>query len=445
MILERGASVILCQLGRAGDIINVLPLAFSLSRKVGRVNWLVGKEHASILEGCSYVKPVIWPTGQDTLPQALARYRGMQMICTQAWLNPDNVKQTDSFAKEQWRYAGMLNERDSWPLIFDRQDLPRANALRDRILSNLSGEKPIVLVATDSVSTPYMYADRLIATIRGLDVDVIDMSNIRAERIYDLLPLYEAADCLVTVDSMQLHLSRATNCPTIALINDGWRGAVPTPQTVASWRYAEIGHDLTPVANAVRKQLARRADSIAVVIHTYQPDTDRHRQAMATHPEDAIYATHDHRPKVTELLLLGLEAGKDVVCWTNDDVSFPVGSLDRIKRHARQWDFGCSRRPRNPVHVGREIFWFRSDWLRANWGKIPDPVWSVQKPDLILAKWMRGMRGIKTTMENLEYDFAPVELPGIITHEDHKSDWDRPEVLESPEGRYNEQLWEAMK
>lgn len=437
--------MILVQLGRAGDIINVLPLAFALSRKLGRVNWLVGKDHASILEGCSYVKPIVWPNGQDTLPQALARYRGQQTLCTQAWLNPDSLKCTDSFAKEQWRYAAMLEERNAWPLIFDRQNVNRANALRDLVLSNVSGERPIVLVASDSVSTPFMYPDRLIATIRGLDVDVIDMSATRANAVFDLLPLFEAADCLVTVDTMHAHLARASQCPVVMLQNDGWRGSIPPPQTVASWRYAEIGHDLAPVANAVKKQLARKADSIAVVINTYKPDTDRHRRAMATHPADAIYAVHDHRPKVTELLLLGLGAGKDVVCFTNDDVSFPVGSLDRIKRHARQWDFGCSRRPRYPVHVGREIFWFRSDWLRANWSRVPDCIWSVQKPDLILAKWMRGMRGIKTTMENLEYDFAPVELPNVITHEDHKSDWDRPEVLNSPEGMHNERLWEAMK
>src|SRR5437868_14086 len=108
--------MILVQLGRAGDIINVLPLAFSLSRKLGQVNWLVGRDHASILEGCSYVRPIIWPTGQDTLPQALNQYRSHQVICTQAWLNPDGFKATDSFAKEQWRYAGMLDERDAWPL-----------------------------------------------------------------------------------------------------------------------------------------------------------------------------------------------------------------------------------------------------------------------------------------------------------------------------------------
>jgi hypothetical protein len=318
------------------------------------------------------------------------------------------------------------------------------------VLSQVSGERPVVLCATESISTPYPNANQLIATIRGLDADVIDMRDVKAERFYDLLPLYEAADCLVSVDTVHLHLVKASHCPTIALINDGWRGCVPPPQAVASWRYGDLssvlGTNLTPVANAVKRQLARKADSIAVVINTYKPDTDRHRRAMATHPADAIYAQHDHRPKVTELLLKGLETGKDVVCFTNDDVSFPVGSLDRIKRHARQWDFGCSRRPRNPVHVGREIFWFRSDWLRANWGKVPDCYWTVQKPDLILARWMRGMRGIKTTYENLEYDFPPVELPaGIIEHEEHASHWANNETEQSMEGRHNETIWAKMR
>src|SRR6266478_3344918 len=437
--------MILVQLGRAGDIINVLPLAFALSKKLGRIRWLVGEQHASILEGVSYVDPVVWSGGPDTLSEALTRWRIAAPMCTQAWLNPDSRQLTDSFALEQWRYAGHLSERDSWPLIFDRQDIPRANALRNSVLSGMtSGDRPIVLCATNSVSTPYRHADKLIATIRGLDVDVIDMRDVVARRIYDLLPLYEAADCLVSVDTVHLHLVKASSCPTIALINDGWRGCVPPSQAVASWRYSELGQDLSPVLRATRRQLARKADSIAVVISTYKPDTDRHRRAMATHPADAIYTACDSRPKVKDFLLEGLRTGKDVVTFTNDDVSFPIGALDRIKRHARQWNFGCSRRPRNPVHVGREIFWFRSDWLKANWTRVPDCIWSVQKPDLILAKWMRGLRGIKTTMQNLEYDFPPIELPNVIEHEDHPSDWDRPEVLNSPEGRHNEAIWAAM-
>lgn len=436
--------MILVQLARAGDVVNVLPLAYCLSKKIGRVNFLVGKEHASILEGASYVYPMIWDGNQDSLPQALRKYQSQHVICTQAWLNPDQRRLTSSFSLEQWRYAGLLEERNRWPLYFDNRDPQREDALVAKHIKRKG--RPIVLVATTSISTPYKHANKLIATIRGLDVDVIDMDDVKAERIYDLIALYDAADLMVSVDTVHCHLARASQCPLVMLVNDGWSGAVPPPQAVASWRYADLGNDVDIVAARVQKELERKAESIAVVINTFKPDTDRHKRAMATHPSDAIYAKFDHRPKVSELLAKGLEAGKDVVCFTNDDVAFSEGSLGKIIEHARKWDFGCSRRPRDPVHCGREVFWFKTDWLKKNFDSLPDAYWTVQKPDLIFAKWMRKMRGIETTLPNLDYDFAPVELPaGIVTHTEHESAWANASVENSMEGLHNERVWAEMK
>jgi hypothetical protein len=150
---------------------------------------------------------------------------------------------------------------------------------------------------------------------------------------------------------------------------------------------------------------------------------------------------------VKELLAKGLETGKDAVAFTNDDVAFPEGSIETIRKHVEKFDFGCSRRPPEPkIHIGREIFFFKSDWLRKHWNEVPECYWTVQRPDLILAKWMRRMRGIETTMENLNYDFAPIELPaGLITHENHPSHWDCDAVTKSMEGQANEAIWAAMK
>lgn len=436
--------MVLIQLGRAGDIINVLPLAYSLSRKLGRINWVVSMEHADILEGVSYVNPILWNGNQDTLPAAIRFYGNTAPLVTQAFLNPDSRRLTSSFALEQWRYAGALDERDKWPLLFDQRNPEREAALVASVLSRRNPDRPLVLVATTSISTPYRHANKLLATIRGLDVDVIDMNDVRAHRIYDLLALYDAADCLVTVDTMHLHLARASHCPVVALLNDGWRGAVPTPQTVAHWRYAELGDDLLEVVAAVEGQLSRKVSSLATVIHTYpQAHTDRHFKAMATHPPDAIRAVFNHRPKVKEMLALGLKAGKDSVAFTNDDTGFLPDTAARIMAHVEKFDFGCSRRPPEPeVHCGREIFFFKSDWLKAHWDEVPECYWTVQKPDLLLLRWMRRLRGTETTWANLTLDFAPVEIPsGLITHEPHPSHWDCDAVIHSVEGQHNEALW----
>lgn len=185
--------------------------------------------------------------------------------------------------------------------------------------------------------------------------------------------------------------------------------------------------------------------TIATVIHTYDPTTERHARCMPTHPADTLYHKPDGYIKVKDYLALGLELNRDIVVFTNDDVAFPPTSFDRIMSHARKWDYGCSRRPRIPTHIGREIFWFKSDWLREHFTEVPECFWGVQKPDLILARWMRRLRGIDTTMENLYEDFWPVELcAGIVTHEDHPSHWTAPEIQNCQQTKDNERIWREM-
>jgi hypothetical protein len=497
-------------LSRYGDILNCLPIAYALHKRGAKVRWLVSKEHASILSGVSYVEVEEWPGTQDTLHKAIhyVRSKGQKPLVAQAWKNPDQQHLTDSFAKEQWRLAGMQDHYGRFPLVIDRRVAVREEVLvrhhiqggwerrempYDQSTNLRSNRPPIVLVSTTSVSTPYKYADKLIATIRGLDAHVIDMDHVRVSNVYDLLGLYERADCLVSVDTMHHHLARASYLPVVYLQNDGWKGASPVPQVRASWRYSDIkdlpkvekdkaippgnnstkvvgasypagysvqhGWKMAPgqkgslhdVADAVRRQIERTCDTAVVVFPTYLRDghsssTERHLKARESHPTGcALYVAMTCRPKVKELLEHGLSKGKDVVILTNDDVTFNDQTLPRILDHARKWDFGCSRRPEDPIHVGREIFWWRSDWLKAHLNEFPDCYWTLQRVDLILAKWMRNFFGIPTTNENLYYDFPPVEIPaGLIYHEKHESHWNAPEIFTSPESVYNDNVWNAM-
>jgi hypothetical protein len=151
------------------------------------------------------------------------------------------------------------------------------------------------------------------------------------------------------------------------------------------------------------------------------------------------------RPKVRELVERGLREGKDLIILTNDDVTFNAQTLPRIMEHARKWEFGCSRRPEDPVHIGREIFWWRSDWLREHINEMPDCYWTLQRVDLILAKWMRNFLGIPTNDENLKFDFPPIEIPaGLIYHSPHPSHWNERAIFTSPESVYNDEVWKTM-
>ena len=453
--------MLLIQLGRYGDIINILPLAYALSKKIGRFQWLVGKEYASILEGVSYVQPIIWPGGQDSLPQAIQQYRGTNPIVTQSWLNPDPRQLTDSFGLEQWRYAGMLEEFNSWPLVFDQQNLPRANMLRDSVFSRRQNDRPLVLACVDGISGPFKSGQKLLAILRGLHADVLDMRDVRAERVYDLIPLFNAVDCLLTIDTMALHLSRAATCPVVALLNDGripgwkdrWIGtSVPPPQTIASFRYREAESNLEAVVGAVECAITAKLHKSVLVANVYGK-TERHLRARENWPANLISKKRWGRsaksvlgndralPFLKDLLQAGLdESDADTIVHTNDDCAFAPDAFQTIQKHCAVFNFGCVRR--DPTHIGREAFFFRADWLREHIEEMPDVVIGTEKWDLVIARWLRAFRGMKTTEENLIYNFFPIELPpGLIQHEDHKSWWTTPDAIASPATKHNLDLW----
>ena len=105
-------------------------------------------------------------------------------------------------------------------------------------------ERPFILVACQGTSSPFPYAGLLLEVIRLKfkdDFDVIELPQ--AERIYDLLALYERAHCLVATDSAPLHLARAVpSLPVIALTNDRpilWNGSPWLPQ----WAWCSRYHD----------------------------------------------------------------------------------------------------------------------------------------------------------------------------------------------------------
>lgn len=446
--------MILIQIGRLGDAINVIPLAYALSLKVGRVNWLIGREFEGVLEACSFICPVRWNGGPETLPEALRHYQSGGPIITQCFLNPDQRRLTESYSLEQWRYAGMEAEHGAWPLIFDRLNESRGNMLRDRVLANRRHDKPLILACVDGVSSPFPGANTLIAKLRGLDADVVDLRDVKAERVFDLLPLFNAADCLVTIDTLPLHLARASWCPTVCLLNDeseGWRASVPPPQCVAKFTYSDAVINLDQVLNATQSVIERpMCRSAVVVCDVHDTTSERGKAARATWPAGWIAAKPQRYledsptrrlPFLRDILAEGLETKADVVIWLNDDCAFTPGALDKIRAHCSRWDFGCVRR--DPQHIGRESFFFRREWLAANLDKMPDVISGAPMGDLALAKWLRGLRGIKTTMENIALDFPPVELPaGLIYHAPHESSWLQHQ--DAPSAKWNRDLFDGL-
>lgn len=245
-------------LGRFGDIISILPLLKSEADAGRRPTLVVAQEFASILDGVSYCDRIVWEGGYDRLPDALRWLRrdkgiAMPVVC-QVHTNPrDRARLTSSYQTECWRLAGRLDAfAKRGPLEFDQRDTVREELYASRVCGG--ADKPVILVGLDSVSSPLNNTDGIYLEVRSRFLhshEVIDLGMLPpAERIYDLITLFDKSACLICADTSYAHLARASKVPLVAILNHGWRGSIIEDAT-ATIRYK----DATPeaVVEAVRR------------------------------------------------------------------------------------------------------------------------------------------------------------------------------------------------
>jgi hypothetical protein len=381
-------------LGRYGDICNILPLLKAEADAGRRPTLVVAQEFASILDGVSYVDRIVWEGAYDALPEALRWLRASKGIhapvIAQYHRHPtDKARLTDSFQKECWRLAGRLDQFDArGPLVFD---------LYKRKEAQSNGKRPIVLVAMKSVSSPFAAGEQVIKAILPVCApisDILLLDAVKVEKVYELLDVFDSAALLVTVDTMHLHLARASRVPVVAIINEGWRGSVPPENTFASFRYSQAAAYPSIVAKAVQECLSARdvtvtsvgekiagktaAMDAALEKHMHENpqavvfraggisapnifhvvdvfgSSPRHIEARATwmhayaggvlpvhvsgYPRDAKTELGDPRalPFLKDLLKAALDQttqGNDIIVWTNSDIGFFDGAAEAIRAH----------------------------------------------------------------------------------------------------------------
>lgn len=251
------------QLGRIGDILNILPLLHADFKRGEKQSLMVASEFSSLLEGVSYVDPVVYPGPHYEIGKAvdLAKTLGRPWVCVQTngpleacrefvWKPAGMEGNTcPSFQMEPYRACGRLKEwNDDLPLVFDRRDKEREAKLIERVLPKVRGpKKKLMLVHVDGISSPFPYKKLLMGLLEmkfSKQYRIVDLGKITAERFFDLLGLYELADVLVAGDSAPLHLAKA--CPTlpvVALTRDKptlWNGSAWQPQHIAYCRYGDF-------------------------------------------------------------------------------------------------------------------------------------------------------------------------------------------------------------
>lgn len=247
-------------LSKNGDVLNLIPLCKLAADRGDRVGMMVCEEFIGVLDGVSYIEKVSFAGKPWELERACEEATKLcsNVISTTVNGPVEEVRKityepaeqanavTDSFCREAWHLAKELQWWGAVPLVIDKRDSAREELLLPKNWRRAGAKKKICLLALQSVSSPFPYASLVkeMLTLKFPNFNFIDLSEIKAERFYDLLGLYEIAHCLVTVDTGHLHLAAATpKLPVMALVQDEpsyWFGTAWRPQHVFHCRYHDF-------------------------------------------------------------------------------------------------------------------------------------------------------------------------------------------------------------
>lgn len=266
------------QLGKYGDVMIILPGFKAIYDETGVPPvCIVAQQFADIFDGISYAEPI--PVKLNWWKElgvavAIGKSRFGHCIAPKYWDIPNAkspvpltkgptvtirvqgrpivmpAEEWDSYQSSQWRAAGFTMEQmHTWPLVFDRRDAEREQALRDRTFKT---DQPKILVNLSIYgSSPFRNMNDVVPMLPMDKFEIVDLSQVKAHRIYDLLGLYDYAAGLVTSDTSTLHLASASTLPYIAFIADGGSGSVPRGNCILSMRYRDIQTNRLKIKKAI--------------------------------------------------------------------------------------------------------------------------------------------------------------------------------------------------
>jgi predicted GH43/DUF377 family glycosyl hydrolase len=249
------------QNSKTGDILNIIPILYERFRQTGQKQVLaLSRTFRDIVEGCSYIEPIIWDGDWTDLNGLLkmvqAQFKTVVSLSTFG-RTLKLVKQTPSFALEQYQLAGMLAQYDTLPLVFDLRNPAREQELLQKYVPH---DDPLILVGDHSNSSPFEHTDKLVRLLRdnfGSTHRILRLSEVYADRVFDLHALYERAKCLVSIETMHLHLAgRYEKAPPIvALVTDKpemWHGTAWHKSFALHCRYADFEQRKDEIVSTVR-------------------------------------------------------------------------------------------------------------------------------------------------------------------------------------------------
>jgi hypothetical protein len=461
------------ELGRYGDILNILPFVESMRRM--RPTLVVAEEFKQIGQSISYADVISFPGQYHQHAAALDFVAGKKfgkLYTPQVYGDGIFVSETtESFCAESYarvhQLQGFLDGKFD-QINIDRRHLPDESRLVEKYLPR-NGLPNILVNVTGGHSSPFPhgrdYLGRLQTRFTGR-VNVINLAAVHANRFTDLLALYDNASALVTADTGTLHLAGAHRIPYVAFIQDSrpWLGAHTRGNCVARIRYRSAGHWVDYVPNIIEAILSKPGGRR--IVHVYSkhvssdPKTRRRlrvaRQswitsyqlgnwtelAIADSALPRMFQDKTRRlPFVKDLIDRACEgaADNDLIVLTNADVCFSPQLTDFLqdKGLVVGWrrDTPSLIDPLSPTQFqraftdgGADLFALTPEWWRANRAKFPDMVLGATAWDVCMTMLMRQTSPVAETKDH-------------IYHEGHEAVWNRPQNVRTiPSQLHNSRL-----
>lgn len=394
-------------LGASGDVCIMLPLFHDIFLKTKQKPVvIVSKTYAGVFDGVSYVDAVVYDQPYDRNDKQSCRKiadfaRQKVQDRPLVFLNPVETmngivpQETDSFVKEFWRIAGRPHEWGMLPLVFDLRDPEREKKLIESLNFN---DKPLILAALTGLTSPFPQKGELMTLLqtRFTDFQIIDLFNVKAERIYDLLGLFDRAKLLITVDTAHLHLSRASDVPVIAIARDypaKWNGSPWHKRFRFYCRYGEYDarreellQTVKNVTEDVPRVFTKPVDKLSQggyngsiirfngkILMSYRHHWNKSHQtrlAMATLDENSNVVDNRDIQFPQELMKYGLEDGRLFIyrgeLWISYTASvFPTMPAKCVMQYAKlifsdgNWIVGKHFQPKYP---GNDFSTLQKNW-----------------------------------------------------------------------------------
>jgi hypothetical protein len=444
---------VLVQLGRIGDILNVLPIAYEQFIQGNRLTILTAKEFSTVLDGVNYVDRLIYNGRYEDLNTAVSYMTatGHRPLITQVYGNGvQYMRKTESYMRDSYHRLGLDHRYEQLSLLFDRRNAEREAAL----IAQVDWSKPVVFVNFGGHSCPFSRGPALLEHLRHSlpGFNVVDLGPIKATRFYDLLGLLDKASALVTIDTATLHLAKASAVPVVALVGaDPWVRSTRSANHLLHRTYLEVDPD--EVVEAIQRTSRRASKLVHVWSDFNMAPSERERQLRAATSwereyklapwvpcpvtpdklkRDAQKELGDLRPApfVKDFLEIGMRETKrdsDIVVLTNSDVGFTPGTSEMLNRlvsakgsaYAYRFDHSPEDVKAGEISYlkcvsgawcgGVDLVAFTRKWLKMHFASLPDMVLGRTKWDTVYRDIVKRTGG--------------GEAYGSIYHEGHASFW----------------------